>query len=139
MRLLIIMRNIKYYLIEYKAFLLLALCLLVNCLFFTASSAFSLSVFLSVVFIAPIFEELFFRYFLCRFFSRFRVSYDVNIIICSLIFALYHISYGSLWSLVYSFIFSLCSFEIYRKSNDIFYCIITHSLMNSITFLFCII
>lgn len=131
-------RNIKFFLVKYKAFLLLALCLIVNCLFFTASSPFSLSVFLSVVFIAPILEELFFRYFLYRLFSYFRISYNMNIIICSLIFALYHISYGSLWSLVYSFVFSLCSFEIYRKSNDIFYCIITHSLMNSITFLFCI-
>jgi|GEM_PF-658506 len=74
--------------------------------------------------IAPVFEETFFRGFLMR---------RIGIIPSSLLFALAHIGYGSLFELVGAFTIGIVFSLIYKRTNSLVTNIFSHATVNFIT------
>ena len=72
--------------------------------------------------IAPITEELFFRAFLSK---------KVGIIISSIIFGLFHYSYGSVMEIVGAFVIGACLAYIYKRSGSITPIILIHMIYNA--------
>lgn len=88
-----------------------------------------LGIFNSVL-VYPVVEEYLFRYLPLRLFKNNHLA----IIISSIIFTLLHSTFGLMYLVV--FMSSLALFYIYKKTNNIKYCIISHSIYNLLIILF---
>lgn len=86
--------------------------------------------FLNSIFIIPIVEEYLFRYLPIRIFK----NKNLVIFISSLIFSLVHSTFGIMYLVI--FLSSLLLFYIYKKTNNIKYSIISHSMYNLLIILF---
>jgi len=91
------------------------------------------------VLIAPLVEEIFFRSFLVKFFmdkTKFLSSLNSEIMssfFATLIFALAHISYGSVFELLGTFFMGYALYVTYRVSGDIKVPIIIHMIINFVS------
>lgn len=99
------------------------------------------SAFISVVIFAPIVEELVFRGGIYNLLKN-KLSENLSLILSSLIFGLLHVIFGLLAFEISEFIFLIAYFIlglgfgfIYKKTNNIYICIIVHFINNLISFL----
>ena len=82
--------------------------------------------------IAPIFEEIFFRYYIFEGLLK-KYSFLTSLFTSSILFSLIHIdSLDSLHILVPAFVFGIISSLVYFKTQKIFYSIILHFFANGI-------
>lgn len=76
------------------------------------------------IFIAPINEEIFFRGFLVP---------RLGIVMSSLVFASFHIGYGSITEFVAAVIFGLLAGYVYKKNGSLYATIFAHIAVNALT------
>ena len=85
--------------------------------------------FLALVFavtLAPIGEELLFRGYLQK---------RLGIILSSLVFAAFHVAYGSYTEVIAAFSFSIIAGLELRKTKNVYACILSHALFNGLALL----
>lgn len=96
-----------------------------------------LQYFILAVIIAPVVEELFFRYFLLgkllKIESIYQKRNNFNVVFIAFLFGLAHWTSG-LTAIIYTFTCGVCYGFIYLYSQNIFLCIVAHSINNLISF-----